>query len=109
VSIRYRRNPRLKEEGQRDPQVRRALRQYAEDIAETAEDIGRLHSSSYVADVSTRGDRVTIEVRTSTAQGVRSIAGWLEFGGESAEGTVPMLRPLGRAAEEHGAKLRGRG
>lgn len=103
----FRPNPRFVEQVAASPPMRSAMTVTAGNVADEATSIATSAGHTYETQVHTEGDSIEIRGRTQHAQGVASIASWLEYGADGPR-HIPALAPLRNAAMKFGLKLKGR-
>lgn len=95
-------NPHLAAELRVSRSMSLAVAEVANRIARDAEAIGDRYGYHAEVDVST--GEATVNGTTTGGQGVKNLAGWLEFG----QGPLPALAPMRAAADRNGMAVHGR-
>lgn len=95
--MRFLRNPTF--DPKRIPGVQAHLQEAANEVADTAEDLGSEIATSYATRVEENGDSYRVIAKT---RGIDA-AGWIEYGTQK----LPAHAPLRRGVESAGLQLRG--
>lgn len=94
-------NPSLAAELRASPQMDVAVLEIAHRIGSDAESVATKYG--YSAEVTVVAGEATVHGTTTKGQGIKNLAGWLEFG----QGPFPTLAPLRTAADRNGMMVIG--